>query len=79
MPVFFKYNRMKDKLMSFVAKVEQELINGKSYNKPSIEELAAAFGITDKTEVKELTELAIVNRARAIAHEAGTVKENMTG
>ena len=59
----------------FVAKVEQELINGKSYNKPAIEKMAAAFGITDKTEIKELTELAIVNRARNIAQGIGTVKE----
>ena len=59
----------------FVAKVEQELINGRSYNKPAIEKMAAAFGITDKTEIKELTELAIVNRARNIAQGIGTVKE----
>ncbi len=44
-------------------------------NKRSIEKLAASFGITDKTKVKELTELAIVNRARQLAHSLGTVKE----
>jgi hypothetical protein len=60
---------------SFVTKVEQELINGKSYNKTAIEKMAAAFGITDKTEIKELTELAIVNRARSIAQGNGTTKE----
>ena len=63
------------KLTSFVSKVEQELINGKSYNKTAIEKMAAAFGITDKTEIKELTELAIVNRARSIAQGIGTIRE----
>ncbi len=37
-------------------------------DKRAIEKLASTFGITDKTEVKELTELCIVNRARSIAY-----------
>jgi predicted RNA methylase len=62
-------------LDTFVEKVERDLKTKVSHNKKSIEKLAAAFGITDKTEVKELTELAIVNRARELAHGGGTIKE----
>lgn len=60
---------------SFEEKIEQDLSVGIKYNKRSIEKLAATFGITDKTEIKELTELAIVNRARVLAHEPGTQHE----
>ena len=60
---------------AYVKKVEEELQLKRKYNKISIEKLAATFAITDKTHVKELTELAIVNRARELAHSPGTVKE----
>lgn len=60
---------------AFVEKVLSELVAGKKHNKISIEKLAAAYGITDKTEVKELTELAIVIRARELAHSEGTIKD----
>jgi hypothetical protein len=60
---------------AFTSLVERELEAGTQYTKPSIEKLAAGFGINDKTEVKELTELAIVKRARKLAHSPGTVKE----
>jgi len=60
---------------AFVEEVLSELVAGKKHNKISIEKLAAAYGITDKTEVKELTELAIVNRARELAHSQGTIKD----
>lgn len=60
---------------SFEEKIEQDLSAGIKHNKRSIEKLAATFGITDKTEIKELTELAIVNRARVLAHEPGTQHE----
>ncbi|MGC4036091.1 MAG: strawberry notch C-terminal domain-containing protein [Chitinophagaceae bacterium] len=59
----------------FVTAVEGALIAKEPHNKKSIEKLAASFGITDKTEVKELTELAIVKRARTLAHSKGTIKE----
>ena len=52
----------------FVRQIENDLQAKKKHSKTSVEKLAASFGITDKTEVKELTELAIVNVARAIAH-----------
>jgi hypothetical protein len=59
----------------FVSAVEKDLAAKKSHNKISVEKLAASFGITDKNHVKELTELAIVNRARLLAHCEGTVRE----
>ena len=55
----------------FVKAVTNALIEKQKHNKTSIEKLAAFFGIIDKTEVKELTELAIVNRARHLAHSEG--------
>jgi hypothetical protein len=67
--------KQKDKLKEFVDAVENDLRIKKSHNKKSIEKLAALFDITDKTEVKELTELAIVKRARELAHGEGTIKE----
>ncbi len=60
---------------NFVAAIEQNLISKKSHNKISVEKLAASFSINDKNEVKELTELAIVNRARHLAHQPGSIKE----
>lgn len=61
--------------MNFVQKVEEELYHKRKHNKISIEKLALGYGITDKTTVKELTELAIVNQARKLAQDTGTVKE----
>jgi predicted RNA methylase len=52
---------------AFVSAVENELWLKKKHNKRSIEKLAATFGVHDKTEVKEFTELAIVRQARKIA------------
>lgn len=63
------------KVSEFVATVEKSLQEKTQHNKKSIEKLAASFGITDKTEVKELTELAIVKRARELAHSGGTIRE----
>jgi predicted RNA methylase len=58
----------------FVRQIEQDLKAKKKHSKISVEKLAASFGIGDKTEVKELTELAIVNVARAIAHTQESIK-----
>jgi hypothetical protein len=60
---------------SYVAKIKADLTRKVVYNKTSIEKQALKFGITDKTEVKELTELAIVETARAIALGTGDLKE----
>ncbi|MEO8760137.1 MAG: hypothetical protein ABI388_03425, partial [Bacteroidia bacterium] len=53
---------------NFIARMELDLINQVKHNKTSVEKLAATFGITDRTDIKEFTELAIVNSARIIAH-----------
>ena len=53
--------------LQYVWAIETDLKAGKSYNKPSVEKLAASFGITNQNLVKELTELAIVRIARSIA------------
>lgn len=66
---------LRDKSHEFVEKVKDDLATKKAHNKISVEKLAASFGIRDKTEVKELTELAIVNMARELAHEPGTIKQ----
>ncbi len=66
---------LNNKEQFFVTAVERDLATKKEHNKLSLEKLAASFGIIDKTQVKELTELAIVNRARLLAHSEGTVKE----
>lgn len=66
---------LKNNLKEFVSIVENDLQLKKSHNKRSIEKLASSYGITDKTEVKELTELAIVKRARKLAHNEGTIRE----
>ena len=54
-------------LQEFVGFVEKDLTIGYKHNKRSIEALAYSLKIKDKTEIKELTELAIVNVARRIA------------
>ena len=54
----------------FVNWVVSTLQAGEDQNKRSVEKKAAAFGITDKTLVKELTELAIVKCAREIARRS---------
>jgi predicted RNA methylase len=52
----------------FVRWIENDLANGTKHTRKSVEQIAKQFfSITDKTEVKELTELAIVNIARRIA------------
>ena len=55
----------------FVTAVQEALQSNSPHNKRSVEKLAASHGITDKTLVKELTELAIVKNARQIAHLSG--------
>lgn len=51
----------------FVGQIVTYLQLGIRHDKRSVEKLAAALGILDKTEVKELTELAIVEMARSLA------------
>lgn len=56
-----------ENLKEFVGFVEKDLRLGYQHNKISIENLARSLKISDKTEIKELTELAIVNVGREIA------------
>lgn len=58
----------------FVKSIRADIQAKKKHSKLSVEKLAASFGIIDKTEVKELTELAIVNIAREIAHSNDTTQ-----
>src|ERR1035437_8784082 len=68
-------SELSENLKEFVTFVEKDLYIGYKHNKRSIEALAYSLKIADKTEIKELTELAIVNIARRIAHENKTVEE----
>ncbi|HMV89118.1 MAG TPA: strawberry notch family protein [Cyclobacteriaceae bacterium] len=61
---------MKDKTIikaQFLQHVRNELDARSKHNRKSIERIAASYGIKDKSEVKEFTELAIVLKARSIA------------
>lgn len=58
----------------FIQHIINELDKKTKHDKRSIEKIAASYGIVDKTEVKEYTELAIVNKARSIARTNQTVE-----
>jgi hypothetical protein len=67
---------MTDNHQKFADHVEAMLREGGEASRVRLEKIAAdQFGITDRTEVKELTELAIVREARRLAHAPGTVRE----
>lgn len=53
---------------AFVDLVKEKLAKHIKFTRPTIEKLAKGFGIEDKTQVKELTELAIVERGRELGH-----------
>ncbi len=69
------YGNFPENHAAFVQLMENDLAVKRIHNKISVEKLAAGFGITDKNQIKELTELAIVNQARGLAHSEGTIKE----
>ncbi|KAL6953740.1 hypothetical protein U1Q18_050185 [Sarracenia purpurea var. burkii] len=54
-------------MLIFLGTIRAE--RNEKHNKRSIEKLASKFGIIDKTDIKELTELAIVNVCRKIAND----------
>lgn len=56
----------------YIEFVQKELQSKAKHNKSSLEKIAAGFGIMDQNLVKELTELAIANEARRLAHIPGT-------
>ena len=61
------FNGLPDNHWEFIEAVGERIERGLKDNKTSLEKLAASFHISDKTEVKELIELTIVNAARKIA------------
>lgn len=65
-------------LLEFVTFMQKDLRMGYKHNKRSVEALALSLKIEDKTEIKELTELAIVNIAREIATGKGSVEDKYT-
>ncbi|RYZ45878.1 MAG: hypothetical protein EOP49_24360, partial [Sphingobacteriales bacterium] len=58
-----------DKRTQFLEIVKRDLLAKVPHNKRSMERIAAGLNISDQNEVKELTELAIVETARDIAQE----------
>src|SRR5215210_5383623 len=69
---------MKDntiKKAQFVQHVRNELDARNKHNRKSIERIASSYGITDKSEVKEYTELAIVLKARSISLSELSIEE----
>lgn len=68
-------NGLSENQKEFVSFVEKDLRIGYKHNKRSIEALAYSLKISDKTEIKELTELAIVNIARELAQGKGDTQE----
>lgn len=62
--------------LKFVQGIEEALTTRVRMNKIQVEQLAAACQITDRTEIKELTELAIVRRARDIARSSNSIQQN---
>lgn len=64
-----------ENLREFEGFVEKDLRVGYKHNKRSIENLARSLKITDLTEIKELTELAIANIGREVALGEGTTLE----
>jgi predicted RNA methylase len=69
-----KEKKRKSKAL-FIQNVLDDLDTGVKHNKKSIEKMAASDGITDKTEVKEYTELAIVYKAKSIASSSLSIEE----
>ncbi|MBX3164677.1 MAG: strawberry notch C-terminal domain-containing protein [Bacteroidetes bacterium] len=69
------FHGLPENYQEFVYYMQKDLRVGYKHTKRSVEALAYSLQIRDQTEIKELTELAIVNVARELAHSEGTVKE----
>jgi len=57
-------NILSEEQNKFVAQIKNYLFAGEKHDKRKVEKFAASIGIFDRTEIKELTELAIVEVAR---------------
>src|SRR6201993_608743 len=64
-----KQHILSEAQQEFVAQIKNCLQSGTKQDKRMVEKLAASLSIFDRTEIKELTELAIVNEARNIAQD----------
>lgn len=71
--------KMTTKQKAYVQSVENDLRTHTKQTKRSLESRAKAMGIADQNEVKELTELAIVNTARNIALQKESTTEEKFG
>jgi C-terminal domain on Strawberry notch homologue/P-loop containing NTP hydrolase pore-1 len=60
---------------AFVKKMETDLQEGIKHDLRSVKKIAAGYGIAYGKEIKELTELAIVNTARLLAHRPTSQRE----
>ncbi len=67
--------KLQSNFQEFTSLVENDLREGNQHNKRSLEKLADTLGIDDRTEIKELTELAIVNVAREIVSTNETTQQ----
>jgi len=65
----------KQKEDAFIMWTKENLTLGVKRNRPQTEKVAFSLGIEDKTRIKELTEYAVVERARDIATGSGIPKE----
>ncbi len=68
-------NSLSSEMIVFSNQVAESLRKNEKQDKRKIEALATSLHITDRTEIKELTELAIVNVAREIAQSSQTIPE----
>ncbi|MBL4863139.1 MAG: strawberry notch C-terminal domain-containing protein, partial [Crocinitomicaceae bacterium] len=64
-----------NKHISFAMEIEKLLLGGNKVSRLQTEKIARQFGITDKTQIKELVELAVVNHARTLANASGSEKK----
>lgn len=60
---------------NYVQAVVSSLVNKEKKSMTDLEKLAKSFSIHDKTKIKELTELAIVQVTRSIARGSGSFRE----
>lgn len=73
--ITFEMKKQSESDSLFIHYLTNELQAGKAFNRLQVEKVANQFGIEDKTLIKELSEYAIVDSARRIAHGNGSQKE----
>lgn len=73
--ITFEMKKQSESDSLFIHYLTNKLQAGKAFNRLQVEKAASQFGIEDKTLIKELSEYAIVDSARRIAHGNGSQKE----